>query len=161
MSDQPKVWKTPIVSELQRFQPGEMVELHILSSVWHRLALSQLGRMAKMPSDSARRLGASSFIAALQLLTCKALHVVCVPKKNHIGPYNSETARISPNGRLFIPHWWRGSSPKNYSEEHLRQGFFDDGDAVDSEEGSWQSTMRKDTLGFIPKMVSFQRIIHR
>ena len=78
-----------------------------------------------------------SWIAALQLLTCKALHVVCVPKI-HIGPHNSETA-ISPNRRLFVPHWWRGSSPKNYSEEHLRQGFFDDGDAVDSEEGSWQS----------------------
>jgi hypothetical protein len=83
--------------------------------------------------------------------------VVCVPKI-HIGPYNSETA-VSPNRRLFVPHWWRGSSPKNYSEEHLRQGFFDDGDAVDSEEGSWQSIMRKDTLGITPKMVSFQRIM--
>ena len=36
----------------------------------------------------------------------------------------------SPDSEL--PH---GHRPR--SQEHLRQGFFDDGDAVDSEEGSW------------------------
>ena len=145
MSDQPKVLNPNCfrVTTFPTWRTGWTSRL--LSSVWHPLALSQLGRMAKMPSDSVRRLGAAwcvsvSWIAALSTIwipqcSWPSKHCRCFEVPKMIGPYNSETARISPNRRLFVP--------PTGGEEHLRQGFFDDGDAVDSEEGSWRSWQEK------------------